>query len=412
MAQVGFSYGPITNAPTVNLPRLVNHPISNFHRMNTVGASFNTSSPLALIPKSTTTGAGPSRAGIGATTDSSALGAGPSNQDRMTHPSLSALSIIDEGSAQDTIGVRYKTPVEELPHIRTGIEQGEANLSRSSALKSYLQETEKRIQKTPGLAGEMWGGPKRSKISVSVRYPRGDDDVDVLLDEATVLHSAWFARLREGLTIQLDEIKQCAIQTEELMERRLDRQRQFRSIPIEEVNKRMEYCRAKFLKCRLAVLEKYKTFVRALKWVHLSPKRVRRGSLTQVQNNVLRLWLFRHFADPYPTAAEKQQLMQECQMDDTQIGNWFINSRVRIWKPCLNAVSQSQAATETVRQLEEKRRERALERQGMKRRRVGGNDEVGGSGLSSARNRSSASRKLENTGIGRGTSSTAGKRPW
>ena len=410
VAQLGSAYAPVSNTPTLNLPKLVCHPSANTNRTNTVGSSFNTSKPLALLSKSNDRGAGPSR--IGATgTNQATRGTGPWNQNRTTFavPPVS-LSMEEDFTTQDTIGVRYKTPVEDIPHVRAGIESGEANLSRSSALKSYLEETEKRIQKTPGLAGEMWSGPDKTRINVSVRYPRGEDDVDVLLDEATVLHSVWFTKLREGLTKQLEEIKLSAIQTEELMEQRLDAQRRFRSIPVEEVNKRMEYCRAKFLKCRLAVLEKYKTYVRALKWVHLSPKRIRRGSLTQTQNNVLRLWLFRHFADPYPTTAEKQRLMHECQMDDTQIGNWFINSRVRIWKPCLNAVSQSQAAKETVRELEKQRAERRAQRLGSKRRRVE-ETEHGGSGSKMRHVNSSVGTEI-GAGGGSGVTGGMGMRPW
>lgn len=282
-------------------------------------------------------------------------------------------------ASHEEIGVRYKTPIERLPTVENGRRIGEENLSRCRSLPWYLKETERRIQRTLGLAGEMWQGPSTNDNGdtqrveniqrTRYRYPRGEDDVDTLLDEATVLEQSWYLRLKYALSEQLDEIRASAIMCEDIMENHLNMQRRYRSIPIEEVDRRMEYCRAKFLKCRLAILEKFKTFVRALKWVHLSPQRVRRGSYTREQNNALRLWLFTHFNDPYPTAQEKARLMQQCRMNDTQISNWFINSRVRIWKPCLNAVSQSQAATETVRQLEENREMRRQEQRRAKRRR-------------------------------------------
>ncbi|VAI01041.1 unnamed protein product [Triticum turgidum subsp. durum] len=48
---------------------------------------------------------------------------------------------------------------------------------------------------------------------------------------------------------------------------------------------------------------------------------------------VLRAWLFNHFLDPYPSDNEKLRLAVSTGLSRRQISNWFINARVRLWKP-------------------------------------------------------------------------------
>uniref|UniRef100_A0A453H2J9 Homeobox domain-containing protein n=1 Tax=Aegilops tauschii subsp. strangulata TaxID=200361 RepID=A0A453H2J9_AEGTS len=48
---------------------------------------------------------------------------------------------------------------------------------------------------------------------------------------------------------------------------------------------------------------------------------------------VLRAWLFNHFLDPYPSDSEKLRLAVSTGLTRRQISNWFINARVRLWKP-------------------------------------------------------------------------------
>ncbi|KAM3310391.1 hypothetical protein ACQJBY_031222 [Aegilops geniculata] len=48
---------------------------------------------------------------------------------------------------------------------------------------------------------------------------------------------------------------------------------------------------------------------------------------------VLRAWLFNHFLDPYPSDNEKLRLAVSTGLSRKQISNWFINARVRLWKP-------------------------------------------------------------------------------
>ncbi|KAG0496803.1 hypothetical protein HPP92_001494 [Vanilla planifolia] len=69
---------------------------------------------------------------------------------------------------------------------------------------------------------------------------------------------------------------------------------------------------------------------------------------------VLRAWLFEHFLHPYPTDTDKQMLAKKTGLTRNQVSNWFINARVRLWKPMVEEVhnldtrqSQKAVAAET-----------------------------------------------------------------
>ncbi|WOK92242.1 BEL1-like homeodomain protein 4 [Canna indica] len=49
--------------------------------------------------------------------------------------------------------------------------------------------------------------------------------------------------------------------------------------------------------------------------------------------NILRGWLFEHFLHPYPSDADKHMLARQTGLSRNQVSNWFINARVRLWKP-------------------------------------------------------------------------------
>lgn len=60
-----------------------------------------------------------------------------------------------------------------------------------------------------------------------------------------------------------------------------------------------------------------------------------RGNLPRESVDVLRKWLNAHFDHPYPNDIDKDSLAKETGLTLTQINNWFINSRRRVWKPSL-----------------------------------------------------------------------------
>ncbi|KAL9680042.1 hypothetical protein QQ045_017915 [Rhodiola kirilowii] len=67
--------------------------------------------------------------------------------------------------------------------------------------------------------------------------------------------------------------------------------------------------------------------------------------------SVLRAWLFEHFLHPYPTDTDKHMLATQTGLTRSQVSNWFINARVRLWKPMVEEVHmlETKGLTETNR---------------------------------------------------------------
>lgn len=60
--------------------------------------------------------------------------------------------------------------------------------------------------------------------------------------------------------------------------------------------------------------------------------RPQRG-LPETSVTILRAWLFEHFLHPYPKDSDKSLLARQTGLTRSQVSNWFINARVRLWKP-------------------------------------------------------------------------------
>ncbi|KAF8648291.1 hypothetical protein HU200_064870 [Digitaria exilis] len=50
---------------------------------------------------------------------------------------------------------------------------------------------------------------------------------------------------------------------------------------------------------------------------------------------VLKAWMFENFLRPYPKDNEKEMLAVRSGLSRSQVSNWFINARVRLWKPMI-----------------------------------------------------------------------------
>lgn len=59
--------------------------------------------------------------------------------------------------------------------------------------------------------------------------------------------------------------------------------------------------------------------------------------------NILRGWLFEHFLHPYPSDADKHLLARQTGLSRNQVSNWFINARVRLWKPMVEEMYQQES---------------------------------------------------------------------
>ncbi|KAL4360995.1 hypothetical protein GQ457_04G017970 [Hibiscus cannabinus] len=62
--------------------------------------------------------------------------------------------------------------------------------------------------------------------------------------------------------------------------------------------------------------------------------------------NILRAWLFEHFLHPYPSDADKHLLARQTGLSRNQVSNWFINARVRLWKPMVEEMYQQETKVE------------------------------------------------------------------
>ncbi|KAJ3693837.1 hypothetical protein LUZ60_009317 [Juncus effusus] len=62
--------------------------------------------------------------------------------------------------------------------------------------------------------------------------------------------------------------------------------------------------------------------------------RPQRG-LPEKSVSVLRTWMFQNFLRPYPKDNEKDLLAMKSGLTRNQVSNWFINARVRLWKPMI-----------------------------------------------------------------------------
>lgn len=71
--------------------------------------------------------------------------------------------------------------------------------------------------------------------------------------------------------------------------------------------------------------------------------RPQRG-LPESSVSILRAWLFEHFLHPYPKDSDKIMLARQTGLTRSQVSNWFINARVRLWKPMVEEMYKEEYA--------------------------------------------------------------------
>ncbi|XWS40070.1 hypothetical protein CRYUN_Cryun18bG0108900 [Craigia yunnanensis] len=71
--------------------------------------------------------------------------------------------------------------------------------------------------------------------------------------------------------------------------------------------------------------------------------RPQRG-LPESSVSILRAWLFEHFLHPYPKDSDKIVLAKQTGLTRSQVSNWFINARVRLWKPMVEEMYKEEFA--------------------------------------------------------------------
>ncbi|OVA07153.1 Homeobox domain [Macleaya cordata] len=70
--------------------------------------------------------------------------------------------------------------------------------------------------------------------------------------------------------------------------------------------------------------------------------------------SILRAWLFEHFLHPYPKDSDKIMLAKQTGLTRSQVSNWFINARVRLWKPMVEEMYMEEIKDQEQNGLEDK----------------------------------------------------------
>lgn len=68
----------------------------------------------------------------------------------------------------------------------------------------------------------------------------------------------------------------------------------------------------------------------------------KRCTIPKATTEILKAWLQEHFMHPYPTEDEKKELRERTSLTLSQINNWFINARGRLWKPTIQKVVEKE----------------------------------------------------------------------
>ncbi|KAJ4725078.1 putative BEL1-like homeodomain 8 [Melia azedarach] len=118
------------------------------------------------------------------------------------------------------------------------------------------------------------------------------------------------------------------------------------------------------LKCMDQILQKHKSC--GVNVGFLEPQqhvwRPQRG-LPERAVAILRAWLFEHFLHPYPTDTDKHMLATQTGLSRNQVSNWFINARVRVWKPMVEEIHmlETQGLAQSSQNLNKNERRSASE---------------------------------------------------
>lgn len=251
--------------------------------------------------------------------------------------------------------------VDELPKVALA-KCSKSLLHRIRKLEAIPQHISKHASTTTsGPSGEVSIGPQQIKTSkilssdhsvdvdiIRYGYPGNDEEALQCLLETPGMSDDNLDLLKTSLLRRLTEVRSKAIQFTKEVRDSLGSELFF---PLNKVDERMEQVVLKFCEARKVIIKKFRGYVRNRKWIENVATRQRRGCLTHKQNNVLRLWLFSNFDNPYPQTEDKENLTKETSLSLTQINNWLINARSRVWKPTVDSLSGDGVQKELVRKL-------------------------------------------------------------
>lgn len=70
-------------------------------------------------------------------------------------------------------------------------------------------------------------------------------------------------------------------------------------------------------------------------------RKKRSASFPRDTTKALKGWLTRNILNPYPSKEEKQEMCKAHNLTIPQLQTWFINARIRLWKPCIEYIYNS-----------------------------------------------------------------------
>lgn len=160
----------------------------------------------------------------------------------------------------------------------------------------------------------------------------GEDAAKVYCSLASEAMSRHFRCLRDGVAGQLRALKRAA--GEEEYDAGVDRKSSVAAAGATLA----ETPRLKLMDQRM---QRHKVLQQGM-MVEQPPWRPQR-SLPDRAVSVLRAWLFEHFLHPYPNDVDKHILTRQSGLSRSQVSNWFINARVRLWKPMIEEMYMQEA---------------------------------------------------------------------
>jgi len=69
-----------------------------------------------------------------------------------------------------------------------------------------------------------------------------------------------------------------------------------------------------------------------------APSKRKRTSFPRTTTAKLKRWLCENILNPYPKEEDKRALCKQCDLTISQLQTWFINARIRLWKPCIEHI--------------------------------------------------------------------------
>ncbi|KAI0500000.1 hypothetical protein KFK09_018208 [Dendrobium nobile] len=200
-----------------------------------------------------------------------------------------------------------------------------ASLLDQSLKSLHILELQKRKANLLSMLEEVDGKYKKyceqmAAVASSFESAAGEGAATVYLALASKAMSRHFRSLRDGIVEQMQATMNAIAERDPIAARGISRGETPRLKLIDQ------FC-----------VRQQKAFQQGGIFMDQQPWRPQRG-LPERSVSILRAWLFEHFLHPYPSDVDKHILARQTGLSRNQVTNWFINARVRLWKPMIEEI--------------------------------------------------------------------------